>query len=58
MILALDPLVQGVQGVGKVVPKPKPEVKKPQIVSEFDEMHIEHEISRKYHRCRKNPKKN
>ena len=30
---ALDPLAQGVQGVGKVVPKTKPEVKKPKIVS-------------------------
>lgn len=31
-ILALDPLSKGVEGHGKVVPKPKPEVKKPKIV--------------------------
>ncbi|CAF1151697.1 unnamed protein product [Rotaria sordida] len=27
----LDPLTKGVEGVGKVVPKPKPEVKKPKV---------------------------
>jgi hypothetical protein len=31
-VLALDPLVKGVEGVGKIVPKAKPEVKKPKIV--------------------------
>ena len=30
--LALDPLAKGVEGVGKIVPKEKPEVKKPKVV--------------------------
>ncbi len=41
IILALDPLTKGVEGVGKLVPKAKPEVKKPKVVSRrnfyFDE---------------------
>jgi hypothetical protein len=31
-VLALDPLAKGVEGVGKIVPKAKPEVKKPKVV--------------------------
>jgi len=30
--LALDPLAKGVEGVGKIIPKAKPEVKKPKVV--------------------------
>lgn len=59
--LALDPLAQGVQGVGKVVPKAKPEVKKPKIVSR--ETFVRSEINyffffRIYQRFQTNPKRN
>jgi hypothetical protein len=39
-ILALDPLAKGVEGVGKIVPKAKPEVKKPKVVREKTFFHV------------------
>jgi len=32
-ILALDPLAKGIEGVGNITPTPKPQVKKPRVVS-------------------------